>query len=61
MVQMPFVYFSFALSSLLGFMFGDQVLDKDGISAGVIISEMACYQYHKGSSVTKKLEELYQR
>lgn len=42
-------------------MFGDQVLDKDGISAGAIISEIACYQYHKGSSVTKKLEELYQR
>ena len=42
-------------------MFGTQVLDKDGISAGAIISEMATYLNSKGKTVTEHLEELYQR
>ena len=42
-----------------GFMFGTQVLDKDGISAGAVMSEMASYLYSNGLTVTQKLQELY--
>jgi len=42
-------------------MFGTQVLDKDGISAGAIISEMASYLYSQGTTVSQKLDELYVR
>ena len=40
-------------------MFGTQVLDKDGISAGAVISEMASYLHSNGLTVTQKLQELY--
>ena len=40
-------------------MFGTQVLDKDGISAGAIISEMASFLHSNGLSVSQKLQELY--
>lgn len=51
----------FAFEEAIGFMFGDQVLDKDGISAGAIMSEMACYLYHNDTTVAAKLEELYKK
>ncbi|XP_066935115.1 phosphopentomutase-like [Clytia hemisphaerica] len=51
----------FAFEEAIGFMFGTQVLDKDGISAGAIISEMATYLNSKGKTVAEHLEELYQR
>ena len=41
-------------------MFGTQVLDKDGISAGVIMSELACVLYHEGITVAEQLEKLYE-
>lgn len=40
-------------------MFGTQVLDKDGISACAIASEMASYLNTQGKTVAEKLEELY--
>ena len=46
---------------LLGFMFGTQVLDKDGISAGVIVSELASYLHHKGTTVTEHVKSLYDK
>lgn len=51
----------FAFEEAIGFMFGTQVLDKDGISAGAIVSEMASHLYSKGSTVTKQLDHLYER
>ena len=46
---------------LLGFMFGTQVLDKDGISAGVIVSELASYLHHNGTTVTEHVKSLYDK
>lgn len=42
-------------------MFGTQVLDKDGISACAIVSEMASYLHTHGQKVADKLEELYKK
>jgi len=50
-----------AFEEAIGFMFGDQVLDKDGVSAGAIMAEFASYLYHNGSTMNKKLQELYER
>ena len=41
-------------------MFGPQVLDKDGISAGAIMSELASYLHTNGKTVSEKLAELHQ-
>lgn len=51
----------FAFEEAIGFMIGTQVLDKDGISAGAIVSEMASLLYSQGKSVAQQLEELYQK
>ena len=51
----------FAFEEAIGFMVGIQVPDKDGISAGAIISEMASYLYKEGLTVAIKLEELYEK
>lgn len=51
----------FAFEEAIGFMIGMQVPDKDGISAGAIVSEMASYLYKENSTVALKLEELYKK
>jgi len=51
----------FAFEEAIGFMFGTQVLDKDGISAGVIVSELASYLHHKGTTVTEHVKSLYDK
>ena len=47
--------------SLLGFMFGTNVFDKDGISAAVVMAEMASYLNRQGLTLTEQLHKLYQR
>ena len=44
-----------------GFMYGSQVLDKDGICAAAVIAELACYLYSKGTTVDGHLATLYQK
>ena len=44
-----------------GLMIGDQVRDKDAISAVAILCEMAAYEKNKGRSLFDKLIELYQQ
>jgi phosphoglucomutase len=44
-----------------GLMIGDQVRDKDAISAVAILCEMAAYEKKKGRSLYDKLIELYQQ
>ncbi|XP_078355274.1 glucose 1,6-bisphosphate synthase-like [Oculina patagonica] len=46
---------------LLGFMFGTNVLDKDGISAAVVMAEMASYLNRHGLTLTEQLHNLYKR
>ena len=47
--------------SLLGFMFGTNVLDKDGISAAAVLAEMATYLSSQGVTLTEQLNNLYKR
>lgn len=42
-----------------GLMIGDQVRDKDGVSAVAILCEMAAYEKEKGRSLFEKLIDLY--
>ena len=42
-----------------GLMIGDQVRDKDGISAVALCCEMAAYEKHKGRSLYDKIIDLY--
>ena len=42
-------------------MFGTNVLDKDGISAAVVMAEMAAYLSRQGLTLTEQLNNLYKR
>jgi phosphoglucomutase/phosphopentomutase len=48
----------FAYEEAIGFMCGTAVLDKDGISAGIRVAEMAAFLSSKGMSMRDKLDEL---
>jgi len=49
------------LSSILGYMFGTNVLDKDGISALAVIAECATYLNSKDVSLSQQLRNIYDR
>jgi phosphoglucomutase len=42
-----------------GLMIGDEIRDKDAISAVALLCEMAAYEKNKGRSLYEKLQELY--
>ena len=42
-------------------MCGSSVLDKDGVSAAMVASEMATYLYEQGITLHKQLDNIYQR
>ena len=42
-------------------MFGTMVLDKDGISAAVVMAEMASHLRSRGLTLTQQLDSLYNR
>jgi len=42
-------------------MFGTNVFDKDGISAAVVMAEMASYLNRQGLTLTEQLHKLYHR
>ncbi|XP_014675565.1 PREDICTED: phosphoglucomutase-2-like isoform X1 [Priapulus caudatus] len=48
-----------AFEESIGFMCGCRVLDKDGISAAVVMSEMATQLAYKGISITQQLDNIY--
>jgi len=50
----------FAYEEAIGFMCGSKVLDKDGISAGVRVAELAAYLESIGLTLSDKLEEIYE-
>lgn len=51
----------FAYEEAIGFMYGDKVLDKDGVSAAGVFAEMVNYlRTEKNFSLTDQLEEIYQ-
>ncbi len=47
----------FAYEEAIGFMCGPNVLDKDGVSAGICVAEMAAYLQTMGLTLTDKLAE----
>lgn len=49
----------FAFEEAIGYMFGNTVLDKDGISAAAIVAEYAGWIYSQGLTFRKQLENLY--
>eukprot|EP00794_Sanderia_malayensis_P007083 gene7083-7883_t len=51
----------FAFEEAIGFMYGPQVLDKDGICAVAVMAEMASYIYNTNMTVTGQLDALYRR
>jgi phosphoglucomutase len=44
-----------------GFLVGTAVRDKDAVSAATMTAEMALYYQSRGSSIVKRLEQLYER
>ncbi|EDO44486.1 predicted protein [Nematostella vectensis] len=51
----------FAFEEAIGFMYGTNVLDKDGISAAAVMAEMATYLDRQGLTLTDQLAKLYER
>jgi len=49
----------FAFEEAIGFMCGDTVLDKDGISAAAIMAEYGGWLYSQNLTFKQKLESLY--
>ena len=49
----------FAFEEAIGFMMGTMVLDKDGISAGVRLAELAAYLEREGTTLMDQLKKLY--
>ncbi|XP_057243719.1 glucose 1,6-bisphosphate synthase, partial [Malurus melanocephalus] len=50
----------FAFEESIGFMCGTSVLDKDGVSAAVVIAEMATYLQGQNLSLAHKLLDIYE-
>ncbi|XP_076177688.1 phosphoglucomutase 2 isoform X2 [Ptiloglossa arizonensis] len=49
----------FAYEEAIGFMCGSNVLDKDGISAGMHVAELSAYLETMGFTLCEKLDEIY--
>ena len=58
--ELGYTYF-FGYEESIGCAPGEEVRDKDGISAGMLITEMAAYYRKKGMSILDALDELYQK
>ncbi|KAG5468839.1 hypothetical protein CUR178_01675 [Leishmania enriettii] len=52
----------FAYEEAIGFMWGERVMDKDGVTAAVVVADLACYlRKEKQRSLVEHLQSLYQR
>jgi len=49
----------FAFEEAIGFMMGTEVLDKDGVSAGVLMAEMALHLHQEGKTLLDQLQQIY--
>lgn len=49
----------FAFEEAIGFMCGTNVLDKDGVSAAVVVAEMAAHVALQGMTLKQQLENIY--
>lgn len=50
----------FAFEEAIGFMWGSEVLDKDGINAAVNLCTMTTYLYHHSLTLSQQLKEIYE-
>ncbi|XP_066555197.1 glucose 1,6-bisphosphate synthase isoform X2 [Amia ocellicauda] len=50
----------FAFEESIGFMCGTSVLDKDGVSAAVVVAEMAAYLETKNLTMSQQLANIYE-
>ncbi|KAK7195900.1 phosphomannomutase-like protein [Novymonas esmeraldas] len=52
----------FAYEEAIGYMWGERVMDKDGVTAAVVVADLACYlRKEKGLSLLEQLQRLYQQ
>ncbi|KAK2170492.1 hypothetical protein NP493_1150g00010 [Ridgeia piscesae] len=49
----------FAFEEAIGFMCGTTVLDKDGVSAAMVMAEMTVWLDNQGMSLRQKLDDIY--
>jgi len=49
----------FAFEEAIGFMMGTEVLDKDGVSAGVLMAELALHLHKQGKTLLDQLNDVY--
>ncbi|KAG6864147.1 hypothetical protein C0991_012125 [Blastosporella zonata] len=54
--EVPFGY-----EEAIGYMFGSEIRDKDGVAATVLFAEIVTALYRKGKSVSSYLQDLYAR
>jgi len=54
--EVPFGY-----EEAIGFMFGSEVRDKDGVAASMMFTELVTELHAKGKSASSHLQDLYQR
>uniref|UniRef100_A0A673WY63 Phosphoglucomutase 2-like 1 n=1 Tax=Salmo trutta TaxID=8032 RepID=A0A673WY63_SALTR len=50
----------FAFEESIGFLCGSMVPDKDGVSAAVVVAEMASYLYNKNLTLHQQLENIFE-
>ncbi|XP_062329349.1 glucose 1,6-bisphosphate synthase [Osmerus eperlanus] len=50
----------FAFEESIGFLCGSVVPDKDGVSAAVVVAEMATYLYNKNLTLHQQLDNIYE-
>ncbi len=53
--------FIFGYEESLGYLYGENVRDKDAVSSALLVSEMTAYFKKKGSSLAQELEDLYNK
>lgn len=51
----------FGYEEAIGFMFGSEIRDKDGVAASIIFAELVTGLHAKGETASSHLHELYQR
>jgi len=51
----------FGYEEAIGFMFGDQIRDKDGVAASAVFAELAATLHSSGTDVKSYLDSLYSR
>lgn len=51
----------FAFEESIGYMYGNNVFDKDGISAGAVLGELVVKCYKEGSTLGEYLEDVYRK